>query len=124
MNNPVRETIHKGLQDLRLREFIKRSAERYQDLICEAEAMGNYRELMFYRKEFEFYKSSYTKQLKKSFNEFDADVTNIATKHNLKKEPLRQRFMMEIEKNWKEYKLNRKQTFDDIYYFQQVRELH
>lgn len=123
MTNPVRQTIHKGLQELRLREFIKRNAERYQDLICEAEAMGNYRELMFYRKEFEFYKSAYTKQLKRSFNEFDRDVTSIAQKHELKKEPLRQRFIMEIEKNWKEYKQNRKQTFDDIYYFQQVKEL-
>lgn len=123
MNNPVRQTITKGLQELRLREFIKRNAERYQDLVCEAEVTGNEHELKFYRKEFEFYKSAYTKQLKKSFNEFDVDVTMIARNHNLKKEPLRQRFMLEIEKNWKEYKQNRRQTFDDIYYFQQVREL-
>lgn len=123
MNNPVRLTINKGLQELRLREFIKRNAERYQDLICEAQVTGNQKELKFYQKEFEFYKSAYTKQLKKSFNEFDKDVTSIAKNHNLKKEPLRQRFMVEIEKSWKEYKQKRSQTFDDIYYFQQVKEL-
>lgn len=123
MTNPVRLTINKGLQELRFREFIKRNAERYQDLICEAEVTGNQAELLFYKKEFEFYKSAYMKQLKRSFNEFDQDVTAIARNHGLHKEPLRQRFMTEIEKNWKEYKKNRRQTFDDIYYFQQVREL-
>ncbi|MFZ4715016.1 MAG: hypothetical protein ACOYL6_14950 [Bacteriovoracaceae bacterium] len=128
----MQRLIDRGLHRNRLKDFLQRSVEEYQDLVCEyMNAHVVHKEerkatLHYYQSEFNFYKNAYQKAERKGQEEFSKDLDSYAQIHGIRQEQLKERIQKEVEReieqSWRSFKSN-KYTSDDIFDYYEARNL-
>ncbi len=114
--------IDRGLQRNRLRDFLHRSVEEYQDLVCEymnahvVHKQEKKSTLAFYESEFDFYKKAFVKAEVKNKDELDRDLENYISSKGIRQEHLKETLHREVEKQIeflaKEDKKKKHQNYD------------
>ncbi len=128
----MQRLIDRGLMRNRLKDFLQRSVEEYQDLVCEyMNAHVVHKEdrkatLHYYQNEFNFYRRAYQKVERKNSEEFQQDLESYARDHGIRQEQLKERIQREVEReieqSWRNYK-TQKYKADDIYDYYEARNL-
>ncbi len=114
--------IDRGLQRNRLRDFLHRSVEEYQDLVCEymnahvVHKQEKKATLAYYESEFDFYKKAYVKAEEKNKVELERDIDSYVSTKGIRQEHLKETLHREVEKQI-EYlaKEKKKSNHYDIY---------